>query len=785
MNRPKAGPPLVAGQRTGRAGGHVAQGRVARGVITMLGMAWLVTALAGCQGPHDERRLAQFLGGGKETAGDPPESAPNAPNAQVGMSRPAQLGPEVLPQPSSDPPQAGTLTQPELYPGAGFGTRPAVQTNPVVLGDGGEVTLNFVNADIREVIDTVLGTTLKVNFVIDPRVQGVVTLRTARPVQASQVIGVLEDVLAMNGVALVERGGLYQIVPVEDAVTAPQILSQGSAPVRLERGFGLHVIPLRFASAAELGEVVQAFVPPGRVLRSDPVRNLLIFVGTGAEARDIEDLVATFDVDWMRGMSFALLPLQVADPEAMAAELDTIFGQQEGGALAGVVQFLPIKRLSAVLVITSQPTYLNDARQWVARLDRGQEGDQRRLYVYYVQNGRASEIADVLGQVFGYATGTAEREEPPELAPGLTPTELGGGDYSGGFGTGGRTGGGTTGFEGAGTGTGFGSSSGRRVRQQTAQGGGGVGESLGPASALGAGGAAEQQVRIVADTRNNALVVYATPTEYATIAGALDKLDIVPLQVMIEATIAEVTLNDTLRYGVEWFFSSGNSEVSFSRLTSGLITSAFPGFSYLFASDDIRVVVNLLDQVSDVKIISSPQLLVLDNETARLQVGDQVPILTRTTAVGGDVTDVVQEIEYRDTGVILDIIPRVNAGGLVVLDIVQQVSDVTETASSEIDSPTIQQREIASTVAINSGESIALGGLIRDSAENSVTGVPVVSEIPILGNLFKTTSDVVDRTELLVLLTPRVIRDRYDARAVTDDLRKRLRSLPPLAPRIQ
>jgi general secretion pathway protein D len=762
----------------------VAQGRVARGVVAILGLGCFGAALAGCTGPNDERRLAQFLGGGKEASAPAPAAAPNAPNAQLGMARPAPLGPDELPQPPSDAPGAGALTTAELYPGTGFGVRPQPQANPVVLGQGGEVTLNFVNADVREVIDTVLGTTLKVNFVIDPRVQGVVTLRTARPVPAAQVIGVLEDVLAMNGVALVESGGLYKIVPIEDAVTAPEILSEGGAPVRLERGFGLHVIPLRYASAAALREVIEAFVPPGRVLRVDAARNLLVFVGTGAESRDIEDLIATFDVDWMQGMSFALLPLQVADPEAMALELETIFGQEEGGALAGVVQFLPIKRLSAVLVITPQPSYLNQARQWVARLDRGQEGDQRRLYVYYVQNGRAAEIADVLGQVFGFATGAVQREERPELAPGLTPTELGGG--TGGFGgsLSGSTYSGDTGL-GSGAGTGFGGTSARRARRQTAQEGGtGFGGGLGPAALEPGTGAAESQVRIVADTRNNALVVYATPAEYAIIAGALEKLDIVPLQVMIEATIAEVTLNDTLRYGVEWFFNSGDHNISFSRLASGLVTSAFPGFSYLFASEDIRIVINLLDQVSDVKVISSPQLLVLDNETARLQVGDQVPILTSTQR-GIDTDEVIQEVEYRDTGVILDIIPRVNAGGLVVLDIVQQVSDVTETQSSDIDSPTIQQREIASTVAVNSGETIALGGLIRDSTENSVTGVPVLSEIPILGNLFKTTSDVVGRTELLILLTPRVIRDRYDARAMTDDLRKRLRSLPPLVPKIQ
>ncbi len=262
---------------------------------------------------------------------------------------------------------------------------------------------------------------------------------------------------------------------------------------------------------------------------------------------------------------------------------------------------------------------------------------------------------------------------------------------------------------------------------------------------------------------------------------------------MIEATIAEVTLNDTLRYGVEWFFDVGDSTITFnssdaapSTPTQNLLTSLFPGFSYLFASDDVKVVINALAAVTDVKIISSPHLMVLDNETARLQVGDQVPLVTRTAvSVDDPGAPITSEIEYRDTGVILDIIPRVNASGLVVLDIIQEVSDVATTTSSDIDSPTIQQRQIASTVAINSGETVALGGLIRDSNNNSVTGLPVLSEIPILGNLFKTTSDSVRRTELLVLLTPRVIRDRHDARTVTDDLRKRLRALPPLVPKIQ
>ena len=756
-----------------------------------MGLACIVAA---CQGPEGERRLHQFLVGKDRE----PPPAVQVRTDQIGLAKPMPLGSAMIEQPPSDAAAVPTLSAPELYPGSGFGPQAVAQINPVALGANGDVTLNFVNADIREVVSTVLGTTLKVNFVIDPRVQGVITLHTARPVPQGQVIGVLEDVLALNGVAIVESGGLYKILPIEDAATAPAILS-GAGPVRVERGFGLHVIPLTYASAAALREVVEAFVPPGRVLRVDAARNLVVFVGTSTEAKDIEDLIATFDVDWMAGMSFALLPLQVADPEAMATELDKIFAQEQGGALAGVVQFVPIKRLSAVLVITPQASYLNQARQWVARLDRGQEGDQRKLYVYYVQNGRAAELADVLGQVFGIQTGTAAREERPQLAPGLTPAELGGGGLgntgmsSGSFGNSGQ--GGTPGLssstypprEG---GLGSTGTTGSTSRRSLA----GTGESATGGGALAAAeGATQSGIRIVADTRNNALVVYATPTEYATINGALEKLDIVPLQVMIEATIAEVTLNDALKYGVEWFFDVGDSTITFNTSgtttptpTRNLINSLFPGFSYLFAIDDAKVVINALSRVTDVKVISSPQLLVLDNEAARLQVGDQVPIVTRSAvSVENPDAPIANEVEYRDTGVILDIIPRVNASGLVVLDIVQEVSDVNDVGGTQTLTPTIRQRQIASTIAVNSGETIALGGLIRDTNNNAVVGVPVLSEIPILGNLFKTTSDTVARTELLVLLTPRVIRDRQDARTVTDDLRKRLRALPALVPKIQ
>ena len=722
------------------------------------------------------------------------EGAPPAPGVSevaastTGTDQPTHLtGPvsaETAPQVSG----ASPLSGPEIYPGRGVTWWTQSAQPPVAIAEGGDIVLNFVNTEIREFVANVLGELLGVSYVIDPRVQGTVTLQTARPVPRSIVIGVIEDVLAMNGASLVHSGDVYKVIPLESAVSAPAILSSGATPVRLARGFSLHIIPLHYASAAALREVVEPFIPPGRVLRVDASRNLFIFAGTGPEAADFTELVSIFDLDWMAGKSFGLFPLMFADPKDIATELAHVFGNGAAGLPAGIVDILPIDRLSAVLVIAPQESLLREARTWIERLDRGVEADRRQLFVYYVQNGRATELADALGQAFGITVvATAAADSGARLAPGLTPFELSESQ--------------TTTMQESST------SAGTEVASPETQylaerGAGGV-PVLGIGASDSPGVGAVDTLRIVADARNNALLVYATADEYRMIDAALKKLDIVPLQVLIEATIAEVTLNDALKYGLEWFFDIGNSAITFNTSdrpptpapAPNLLLSQFPGFSYVFASEDVKIVLNALTQITDVKVISSPQLMVLDNEPARLQVGDQVPVAVRTavqTVTDIDTAPVVSEIEYRDTGVILDIIPRVNASGLVVLDIIQEVSDVVATVVAaetttqvQAATPTISQRRIASTVAINSGETVALGGLIRDSAINTVTGVPLLSEIPILGNLFKTTTDATRRTELLVLLTPRVVRDRHDARVVTNELRQRLRGLAPLTEKIQ
>src|SRR5688572_15533223 len=308
-----------------------------------------------------------------------------------------ESGPVVVSdQPSGEDPST-TLTQPEIYRGGAIPVRAAPPQGVTEVG-AADITVNFANADVREVVDAILGDALHLTYVIDPRVQGTITLRSAAPLPSSAAVGMLEDVLAMNGAALVREGEIYKIVPMAEAVSAPAILRQGAAPVTLDRGFSLHVFPVRYASAAALMEVIQPLAPPNRQLRVDPQRNLFILAATSSEADDFSEILSLFDVDWMRDKSFGLFPLKHADPENVAIELRRVFAQPEDPAQTGIIEFLPIQRLNAILVITPQEAYIDQAQSWIQRLDRGMEADRRQLYVYFVQNGRAKELAEIVGE---------------------------------------------------------------------------------------------------------------------------------------------------------------------------------------------------------------------------------------------------------------------------------------------------------------------------------------------------------------------------------------------------
>lgn len=716
------------------------------------------------------------IGGREAKSGAVPVGQPT-PSAAATRSSPQPTSVPLLgPAPSAlEKRESAAKEKAETVLGTGVFIEEATTEAATGRAQAGGITMKFVDAQIADVVRSVLGTMLKLNYAIDPQVKGTITLQTASPISRQAILPTLESVLRMNGVAIVRSGGLYRVMPVESAARGAPASSVAGLGGDRRRAFGMDIIPLKFISAHEFGKILESMAPAGVVRRVDEARNVIIVAGTQSERADVGELVSIFDVDWLAGMSFALVPLRQAQASDIIPDLERVFGAGAKGPLAGLVRFSAVERRNSVLVISSRPDYVERAKSWISRLDIG-DADEKQLFVYYVQNARATDLATILTQVFS-SSGTglpssllAPGSEPVRLSSRATPSSASRQEET------------------------------RSTQRRPAVSANAIGPVLEanqtsvptrsvpppkPKVTPGVSAAIEKlrltvvpddaDARIIADDVNNALVVLARPRTYRMIEAALHKLDIVPTQVLIEATIVEVTLNDQLRYGVQWFFKAGDSKAVLSRFARGAASSVFPGFSYVYRGGDAQVVLNALDSVTDVRVVSSPQVMVLDNRTAELQVGDQVPISTQQSISNTDPNaPTVNTIQFRDTGVVLRVTPRVNSSGQVTLEIEQEESNAVATTTSGIDSPTIQQRRVRSSVAVRSGETIALGGLIRNNRSDTESGVPVLSAIPILGNLFRDNSSSGRRTELLALITPRVVRNEEEARKVTEDLRQSL-----------
>ena len=652
----------------------------------------------------------------------------------------------------------------------------------------GDVSLDFADTDIREVIAQVLGTILRANYTIDPQVRGTATLRTTTPLARSQLLPALQALLAQNGATLVQSGGLYRVLPA--AAGAPVLAG--------EAGAGGAVVPLRFASAEDLARVLQPFVGNGGRLTADPGRNVLLISGDPGTREALQSLIQAFDIDLLAGQSYALFPVTSGGAKDFATALGDAFRTGTGGSLANVVRVVPMERINAVLLVSSQPRYIEDARRVYAVVERGRRQTVRGWNVYYLQNSRSNDIAYVLQQAFtpNRVTAVPSARAIGGTAPGRGSRRSGfnaGGDTGGGGGigigsrSGGGLGGGGLGGSGLSAGTGAGGTPALDPSQNPANpllGGldpsAGTGNPGGGPS--GAGGAAADEaatIKIIPNAQNNAILVYATPQERDTIVSMLRKIDILPLQVRIDAVIAEVTLNDALQYGTQFFFKAGglNGALNFSPAgtAASTLASGFPGF-VLSGPNNGNGALNALQAVTTVKVLSSPQVLVLDNEAARLQVGNLVPFLTTSSqsAITSN-APVINSIDYRETGVIMEVTPRVNSGGLVTLDISQEVSDVDPNANSNgINSPTFMQRNVSSRVVVQDGQTVGLAGLIRDTSSRDNRGIPFLKDVPLLGLLAGRQDNQRGRTELLVLVTPHVVHDQRDARALTEDLRDQL-----------
>jgi general secretion pathway protein D len=649
--------------------------------------------------------------------------------------------------------------------------------NPPGIGGGvpaGEgYDLNFENAPVTTVAKVVLGDILGVGYTIDPRVQGTITLASGRPVAKSDVLFVLESALRMSNVALVHDREGYRLVPASDAL-GDGVLETAE---QTEAGYGVSVIPLRYVSAQAILKLLDGFGIKPNAVRVDNARNLILIQGSGTDRRAAVETVLSFDGDWMRGQSVGVFPLHNSTPEPVIAEIEKIMDAGQGGLSQNMVKLQAIARLNAILVVSRKPDYLKTAATWISRLDSA-DMEGVNLKVYRLRYGNAKEIAALLSQMLLGEAAPSLNSAQSQIAPGsgLAITSSGGPlaalsalppQAAAAAGPAGATA--TAGPIGAAQ------AGGGALRPRPAGGGG----ELGANGPLAAGHAAEAllaNLRITPDVTDNSILVYGNQEAQRVVAQTLRQIDRPPVQVAIEATIAEVTLNDTLTYGVQFYLASHGINLLNTTGTSTTLSPTLPGFNFMVGPASApSVVLNALDSVTSTKILSNPSLVVLNNQAATLQVGDQVPISTGSATVLTANNTVVNTIDYRNTGIILQVVPRVSANGTIVLDISQEDSAVVPNSNSATAlTPTITNRAVKSSIAVPNGQTVLLAGLISDETDRTRQSIPGLGNIPGIGDIFGQQSGTKTRTELVIFIRPTVIRDAVDAHRIAEEMRSKL-----------
>ncbi|MFJ4143851.1 type II secretion system secretin GspD [Pseudomonas sp. NPDC089734] len=691
--------------------------------------------------------------------------------------RSEQASVDTQPQPSAISPQRQIIKGNQRF----VRTPAAV---PAAQAETGDIVFNFTNQPIQAVINSIMGDLLHENYSIAQGVKGDVSFSTSKPVNKQQALSILETLLSWTDNAMIRQGDRYVILPSSQAVAGKLVpempVAQPSA------GMSARLFPLRYISATEMQKLLKPFARENAFLLVDPARNVLSMAGTPDELANYQDTIDTFDVDWLKGMSVGVFGLQRASVSELMPELQKIFGPKSGMPLAGMVRFLPIERTNSVVAISSQPEYLNEVGQWIHTIDEG-GGNEPQMYVYDVRNMKATDLAKYLRQIYG--TAAIKDDSPAKVAPGLRTTTLSSLNSSGGVSSGMGSSSGGLGSNG-----GFGNS--RSLNNQatdnsdTQDDESGSSDASDSAQGSNTGKGLDASTRITAQKSSNQLLVRTRPAQWKEIESAIKRLDNPPLQVQIETRILEVSLTGELDMGVQWYLGrlAGNSTSTTVANTSGSQGALGGGGAglgandslfYSFVSSNLQVALHALETNGRTQVLSAPSLVVMNNQQAQIQVGDNIPI-SQTTVNTSTSDTTLSSVEYVQTGVILDVVPRINPGGLVYMDIQQQVSDAdTSGITDDNGNPRISTRSVATQVAAQSGQTVLLGGLIKQDNAESVSAVPYLGRIPGLKWLFGNTSRSRDRTELIVLITPRVITSSTQARQVTDDYRQQMQLLKP------
>jgi len=649
--------------------------------------------------------------------------------AQEGPVR-SETIPEMPPsvQPGAPVPPASTKAKPQGIQGlkAGAGKQ--------------RVTLDFDNADIYEVINA-LADVIGMNYIIDPAVKGKVNIHTSGEVDKNQILPILEIIFEMNNIAAVKTGDLYKIIPIKEAKTRPVMPETGreikeedlQSPDRMRIQF----VPLRYVPVGEMSKLLKPFLTKAGEIMEYPKNNVMIVVDTNINVKRLLTMVDTVDVSYFEGMNVKFYELKNADVKDLAKEMETIFGAMGigKGTDKGVgVNFIPLERMNMMLVIVSQmPDVLAKVDDWVVKLDEINTDVEEQIFIYFLENSKATDVGDIINKIYGEGVETKKKEGTPVKK---TPQKPG---------------------------------------------------AIPAATATVAG-----KIKVVTDETTNALIIRATTSDYNIIKKTIQLLDIVPRQVLIEVLIAEITLGDDTQFGVNWNFQKkdvgvGGETGTFDSILNNNIPSALDstpaaGYTAIFTASDLYARLYAYAGENRLNVLSSPHVLAANNKEAKIEVGQEVPIVTseyspESVATGGTTEITSRSIQYRDTGILLTVTPRINEKGLVAMDVSQEVSQVSDQTIQGISSPIITKRSAKTSLVVQNGSTIVIGGLIQEQNERSMSGIPFFSKIPLLNYFFSYTKNKVTKTELVILITPHTIRSLEEADLITKEFKDKIEGL--------
>jgi general secretion pathway protein D len=576
------------------------------------------------------------------------------------------------------------------------------------------VNVTLDRAPIGAAAEAVLGDALQRSYRVDPGVTGEVSVRLVGDMTEAEILTTFDQALRSSGAALIDSpGGGVGVVPVKDAPVFSLPPDSGGAGPSSYIAGGVAIYGARNIGAEALVKLLVPLAQGHADVRADAAQEHVFISGDPSTVDALVRAAGLFDVDWLRGRSFQFYPLRYASAAAVAQDVDKVLGGADG-PIGSQVELITIDRLNAIIIAAKSTELLDQTAHWIDRLDQPASPSEQRLRVVHLDNLVATDFVKTVSDLF------ARAPTPGQIVGPNRPTSM---------------------------------------------------------------------AAVTADPRSNSVIMYADDAEYQSLLSIVRQLDVTPPQVLIEATVAEVQLNDQLQFGVQWYlqnlthvgggFLAGPTGTGTIAPIAGSapIPPTFPGLNLTYMGTNVQVALNALSTVTDVQLLATPRMLVLANDTATLEVGSSVPIITSTSAGIQANSLVVNSVEYRDTGVVLTVTPRVGAKGEIYIDVQQEVSDVSTTTSSTINSPTIDQRKFHTQIAVESGQSIAIGGLIQTNRTKSYSGVPGLAQIPIVGTVFRQRQDSRTRDELVVFLKPTLVRSRSEADTVTDELAAGLRAL--------